>query len=166
MLPRKWPMTTQQHRSRQAPKTRRSHLPRRPHQVRSLHLHPGHHRRTANRWEGAYTRLEGKELVVAPKPRPFVGVSPGVPSSVVSDLKEQGYIVEEGDSAVDCAVRLYTASPHTLIGEPGLIDCIEASPGPLVRYWRWPEGRKSALCLTGDLDALSLLDYAGRLLAS
>jgi len=46
-----------------------------------------------------------------------------------------------------------------------LIETIEASPGPLVRYWRWPDGAKSALAVTGDMDALTLLDYAARLLA-
>jgi hypothetical protein len=44
-----------------------------------------------------------------------------------------------------------------------LVGHIEASPGPLARYWRSPDGAKSALCITEDLDALTLLDYAGRL---
>jgi hypothetical protein len=44
-----------------------------------------------------------------------------------------------------------------------LINYIETSPAPLVRYWRWPDGAKSALSVTGDLDALSLLDYVSRL---
>ena len=41
---------------------------------------------------------------------------------------------------------------------------IENSRTPLVRFWPWPDGQRSALCLTGDLDALSLADYATRLL--
>jgi hypothetical protein len=36
------------------------------------------------------------------------------------------------------------------------------SPAPLVKLGRWPDGAKSALCLTGDLDALSLVDYLSR----
>ena len=36
-------------------------------------------------------------------------------------------------------------------------------PGPVIRLWPWPNGMRSALCITGDLDALSLLDYAARL---
>lgn len=45
------------------------------------------------------------------------------------------------------------------------VNRVEASPGPLVRYWRWPAGAKSAMCVTGDLDALTLLDQISRLTA-
>jgi len=44
-----------------------------------------------------------------------------------------------------------------------LIEHIEASPGPLMKLGRWPDAAKSAFCLAGDLDALSLRDYMGRL---
>ena len=44
-----------------------------------------------------------------------------------------------------------------------LIRYIEESEGPLMRFSNWPSEAKSALCLAGDLDALSLRDYARRL---
>ena len=47
--------------------------------------------------------------------------------------------------------------------EVQLIDYIESSPVPLVRFSRWPNEFRSALCVTGDIDALSLVDYAARL---
>jgi hypothetical protein len=49
------------------------------------------------------------------------------------------------------------------VNEVQLIEVIESSPSPLVRYGRWPYGSKSALCISGDLDALTLFDYASRL---
>jgi len=50
-----------------------------------------------------------------------------------------------------------------LTSQVELIEHIEASTGPLIRYWRWPEGARSPMCVTGDVDALTLLDYAARL---
>lgn len=41
-------------------------------------------------------------------------------------------------------------------------DHVEGSGAPMVRLWRWPERAASALAVTGDLDAMSLGDYAGR----
>ena len=95
-------------------------------------------------------------------PRPFVGLPASAPEPVVSFLREQGYIVDTTATAVRCAIYL-DASTLDGLTQVQLVDRIEASPGPLVRYWRWPDGAKSALCITGDLDALTLLDYAGRL---
>ena len=76
-------------------------------------------------------------------------------------LREQGYVVDTTDTAVRCAIYLDAGSLDGL-NQVQLIDHIEASPGPLVRYWRWPD-EPSALCVTGDLDALTLFDYAARL---
>ncbi len=80
-------------------------------------------------------------------------------------MHEQGYILETGEQAMRCGLYLDSA---TLAGIPSgveLVSHIEAAQAPLVRYWRWPDAAKSALCVTGDLDSLSLLDYASRLLA-
>ena len=80
-------------------------------------------------------------------------------------LREQGYILDSSESATRCGVYLDAAALAGLPSEVQLIDHIEACPSPLIRYWRWPNGAKSVLSVTGDLDALSLLDYASRLLA-
>ena len=113
-------------------------------------------------WDGAYTRLQSSILDVPADPRPFIGLVALAPEPVGSFLREQGYIVDTADTAVRCAIYL-DASTLDGLTQVQLVDHIEALPGPLVRYWRWPNGARSALCITGDLDALSLLDYAGRL---
>jgi hypothetical protein len=46
--------------------------------------------------------------------------------------------------------------------ELGLLSDLERGTVPLVRLGRWPNGAGSALCLTGDLDALTIWDYALR----
>jgi hypothetical protein len=47
-------------------------------------------------------------------------------------------------------------------GEADVLDTIEAAPGPLVRLWRWPRSARSALAVTGDVDALTLRDFIVR----
>ncbi len=116
-------------------------------------------------WNGAYHQLRTKELDVPAEPRPFVGLPANAPKQVVSFLQEQGYILDMGETATRCATYIDAATLARLTSEVQLIDYIEASTGPLVRYWRWPSAAKSAMCATGDLDALTLLDYALRLFA-
>ena len=114
-------------------------------------------------WDGVYHQLGTKALHVPAEPRPFVGLPTNAPNRVVSFLREQGYILDTGETATRCGTYIGPATLAGLTSEVELIKTVEASPGPLVRYWRWPDGAKSALCITGDLDALTLLDYASRL---
>jgi hypothetical protein len=108
--------------------------------------------------------LSTRELDIPAEPRPFVGLPASTPEQTVSFLEEQGYILDSGETATSCGTYIDAATLARVTTEVELINHIEASSGPLIRYWRWPDGAKSAMCVTGDLDALSLLDYALRLL--
>ncbi len=114
-------------------------------------------------WDAAYRVLDGRVLSLPGDQYPFIGVSKYIPGQIVSFLKEQGYIVYSDEHASRCALYLDTSTQSQT--QVSLIDYIERSPAPLVRFWRWPEEAKSALCITGDLDALSLVDYLSRLVA-
>ena len=114
-------------------------------------------------WDGEYCQLRTRVLQVPADPRPFVGLPPDAPKQVVSFLREQGYILDCGETASRCGTHLSAATIARLTSQVELIEHIEASTGPLIRYWRWPDGARSAMCATGDVDALTLLDYATRL---
>lgn len=114
-------------------------------------------------WSGSYYQLRSQELDVPAEPRPFVGLPADAPKQTVSFLRNQGYVLDTGETATRCGTYIDAATLARLTSEVALIDYIEAATSPLVRYWRWPNGAKSALCISGDLDALTLLDYASRL---
>jgi hypothetical protein len=116
----------------------------------------------------AYRRLPRSAVLDVPaNPRPFVGLPADAPTRIVSFLREQGYVVDTGPGAPRCGVYLAGATLAGL-GDNLLkvVNCIETSDAPLVRYWRWPEGAGSVLAITGDLDALTLWDYTSRLFIS
>ena len=114
-------------------------------------------------WDGAYYQLRTRALHVPAEPRPFVGLSEDVPERMASFLREQDYILDTGDTAKTCATYIDAATLARQSSAVELVHHIEASSGPLVRYWRWPDGAKSAMCVSGDLDAITVLDYAARL---
>jgi hypothetical protein len=115
-------------------------------------------------WDGTYFQVIAQTLDVPLKPRPFVGISTDISKEIVSFLKDQGYILDTSNTASQCSVYLTKSVAAQQKTQVELIDWIENSTGPLVRYWRWPDGAKCALSVTGDLDALSLTDYAFRLI--
>ena len=114
-------------------------------------------------WSGEYRELPARELHLTGGTRPFVGLAANAPGRIVSFLREQGYILDTGETAARCATYIDAAALDKLTSEVELVNLVESSPGPLVRYWRWPHAARSAMCVSGDLDALTLFDYASRL---
>lgn len=114
-------------------------------------------------WDDVYRQLRARSLQVPAEPRPFLGLPANAPPHRVTFLREQGYILDMGETAPRCATYLDATVLDRMASDVDLISLIEASPGPLIRYWRWPDGARSVLSITGDLDAVSLLDYTTRL---
>jgi peptidoglycan/xylan/chitin deacetylase (PgdA/CDA1 family) len=114
-------------------------------------------------WDGDYHRLQSNVLEVSTNLRPFLGLSANVPERTISFLRDQGYILDASETARSCGIFLENDALSKMTNEVELVNYIETSSAPLVRFWRWPNGAKSALSVTGDLDALTLFDYASRI---
>ena len=93
---------------------------------------------------------------------PFVGVPRSVPEQRVAFLRNLGFVVRRGADASACSVYLPEDKVANATNRQ-LLDLVQSNPAPLVRFWHWPSRYRSALAVTGDLDALSLLDYAARI---
>lgn len=115
-------------------------------------------------WDGVYRRILTNVLEVPSTPRPFIGVAENIPMNILTLLQNQGYILDHSETASSCGIYLDDEILKKLSNDVDLINYIENSNTPLVRFWRWPDGTKSALCFTGDLDALTLIDYFTRIL--
>ena len=90
-------------------------------------------------------------------------MSPASSPYLLSFLRQQGYIVERAENAGSHS--FYLDRPQFgLEDERALLSLIEQGDFPLVRLGRWPNGAQSALCVTGDIDALSVWDYGLRFL--
>ena len=97
------------------------------------------------------------------RPRPFLGVHPAAPPQLSKFLRDQGYIVEVSTARDDYA-HFIERDQFTRRDERQLVDEIERDSFPLLRFGRWPHGSRSALSVTGDIDALTIRDYAYRIL--
>ena len=116
----------------------------------------------AEPWAGDYRQVPTTTCVVWAARQPFIGVSPACPPALIGFLRQQGYIVQVNHDSRAYPTYLDRADFAPKDERPLLIQ-IEKSAGPLVRLGRWPNGARSALCVTGDIDALTLWDYGLRL---
>lgn len=113
-------------------------------------------------WTDGYQRVETTTFTIRAPQRPFIGVSPGA-SKLADFLRQQGYIFEINEKR-DCYSHYFDQTEFTVEHERQLLAQIEGTDRPLVRLGRWPNGARSALAITGDIDALTLWDYGLRFL--
>jgi peptidoglycan/xylan/chitin deacetylase (PgdA/CDA1 family) len=114
-------------------------------------------------WDGRYRRVRAVDFEVTAKRRPFIGVTSRSSKRLASFLRQQGYIVEQAGSHQMHALIL-DRPEFSREDERSLLATIEDNDFPLVKLGRWPNGYRSALSITGDIDALTLWDYGLRLL--
>jgi peptidoglycan/xylan/chitin deacetylase (PgdA/CDA1 family) len=119
----------------------------------------------AESWADLYQRVKGTDFSLRAPRRPFIGVSRSSSPYLVSFLRQQGYIVEQAES--NQAHTFYLDRPRfEYADERPLLEQIERGNFPLLRLGRWPHAARSALCITGDIDALTLWDYGMRFLGT
>jgi hypothetical protein len=117
-------------------------------------------------WYDGYQRSSHPtSCIVLSQKRPFIGISPDASPNLVSFLQQQGYVIE-----ISTAAELYPLyldyRTFSAQQERSLLAKIEGDSFPLARLARWPNGARSALCITGDIDALTVWDYSLRFLGN
>jgi hypothetical protein len=112
-------------------------------------------------WYSSYQRVPGDEVTFRCDRRPFIGVSPRSSPELLAFLHQQGYLAEITDSEGTHTLFLDQPNYYREHERP-LLAHIEEGDFPLVRLGRWPGGARSALCVTGDIDALTIWDYGLR----
>jgi len=94
--------------------------------------------------------------------RPCVGVSPGSDRRALQVLEDLGFLVETGDAPGEVAAHLGRLDNEDYRTIDAAVSAVLASPHPLVRFGVWPRGNRSALAITGDIDALTVWDFFHR----
>jgi peptidoglycan/xylan/chitin deacetylase (PgdA/CDA1 family) len=112
-------------------------------------------------WRHGYRMVSERRFAVSAGPCPCIGLPAQAPLELLHFLTDLGYVVEVSDRSQDYAVYLNRSSFAPEDALP-LLSEIEADPAPLVRWACWPHGAGSALAVTGDVDALTVWDYAIR----
>lgn len=116
-------------------------------------------------WQDNFKRLTMTNFHFRASQRPWIGLSPESDPALNAFLKQQGYWVETSPDVQ--AYSIYLNYPKfTPEDERALLKQLDQDDAPLIRLGRWPHGARSALCVTGDIDALTLWDYGLRFLGN
>jgi peptidoglycan/xylan/chitin deacetylase (PgdA/CDA1 family) len=112
-------------------------------------------------WAEGYQQVQATAFTVHTPVRPLIGLSPAAAPTLCSFLQQQGYVVQvsEQDRGYVCYLDQTAFARED---QRWLLDHVERTAHHLVRLGRWPNGARSALAITGDIDALTLWDYGLR----
>jgi len=90
-----------------------------------------------------------------------IGVSPTCPPSLREFLHGEGFLAEQAASAQGHS--LFLSCPDFKLNEARkLLDEVDACTKPILRLWRWPNGCRSAFCISADICAIDLRDFIER----
>ena len=116
----------------------------------------------AEEWAGNYQSIESRDFIVESHLRPCIGVAPNSSPKAINFIESEGFIVEISEQPEDYGIYFDDLADFGESDERPISEAIEHSTAPLVRYWRWPNGAKSALAVTGDIDSMTLIDFVLR----
>jgi peptidoglycan/xylan/chitin deacetylase (PgdA/CDA1 family) len=116
-------------------------------------------------WHNGFSRVLGTSFHFRASNRPCIGLSPDSDPGLLDFLKQQGYLAEISSEVQRYSIHLNQAQ-FTSEDERPLLRRLAHSEAPLIRLGRWPDGAQSAMCVTGDIDALTLWDYGLRFLGN
>jgi peptidoglycan/xylan/chitin deacetylase (PgdA/CDA1 family) len=114
-------------------------------------------------WANGYRQVNTTTVTLHSPLRPFIGLSPVASPQLAHFLRQQGYITETSTHSQHYSYY-FDQTDVAADQERSILAKIEATDRPLVRLGRWPKGARSALAVTGDIDALTLWDYGLRFL--
>lgn len=115
-------------------------------------------------WFDGYQSVESRDFVIESTKKPVIGVKPDSSPRAIQLLRNEGYIVESGEQPDNYSVYLEGLAEFDKAEEKALSQKIEQTDAPLVRYWRWPNQARSAVSVTGDIDAITINDFILRIL--
>jgi peptidoglycan/xylan/chitin deacetylase (PgdA/CDA1 family) len=115
--------------------------------------------RPTSSWVNGSQVVEAREFIVEGASRPIIGVAANSSPASIDFLKQEGFIVEQSEESYGYGTYLADLGDFHEIDEKPLLDKLEASSAPLLRFWRWPSLSKSAMAVTGDLDSITLIDF-------
>ena len=106
---------------------------------------------------------ETEFLVESAGLKPCIGVHPRCSEALLRFLADEGFPYEVSDNSAGYSLFLKEYETFGRKNELELLERIEGSPNPIVRYWLWPDSKKSAFATSHDLDCVTLTDFLLRL---
>ncbi len=111
-------------------------------------------------WDDRYRVAPPGNFTIPTKQAPVISLDEDSPVGLKAFLQEEGFVIWDGLQSG--GYRLTGIETFSEKDKRKVLNTIETSGAPLVRLWRWPRLARSALSITGDIDAMTFVDFLRR----
>lgn len=116
--------------------------------------------------------IQARSFIVEAERCPCLALSPETPGSVLDFLLEQGYPAvystrEESQQYalyLDLPAGLGTTREEQIRQRSELVQQIEQLDAPFLHFACWPDGKRAALAISGDIDSVTIQDFFLRII--
>ena len=112
-----------------------------------------------------YSLINKHNFTIKSFKKPIIGISRDCSPKLGKFLKNEGFTFEISSDEDHYSIFLKNFQVFNEEDEMKVLKEIGNSHSPLIRFWRWPKGYRSALAITGDIDALTSADFFFRVFA-
>ena len=106
-----------------------------------------------------HTTKQREFFVVSGNLKPCIGVCPRCSGMLLNFLKDEGFAFEVSQDSSKYSLFIEGYEIFNRKDEQTLLNMIEESTNPIIRYWRWPQGKRCAFVTSHDLNCLTLIDF-------
>jgi len=106
-------------------------------------------------YKPVYSPVKDTTFVIKCKKKPIIGIHPGTDTEHKKYLSDQGFVWEESVQNENYCLYFREYREFKENDKLKIMSEIEKCPDQLVRIWKWPEGKRSAFTVTGDIDGLT-----------
>jgi len=110
-----------------------------------------------------YMVVKERSFILQSFRMPLVGLAANSSPKIQELLINEGIPFERSFERHKYAVFISDEDYTCEKDERKVLRKIDKSSWPLLRFWRWPDEYRSALALTGDIDAFTIFDFLQRL---
>ena len=123
-------------------------------------------------WFKDDVQVRASTFIVQATQCPCIGVSPNSPQEIDDFLYEQGYPfvhcspedAQQYAYYLDMPEGLGMTREEQLKRKSKIVHHIETLDAPFVYFGCWPDGRRAALSITGDIDSITVQDFFLRII--
>jgi peptidoglycan/xylan/chitin deacetylase (PgdA/CDA1 family) len=106
-----------------------------------------------------YSVIDKNSFTIRSSKRPTIGISKNSSPNLIKFLKNEGFVFEIPGDENNHSIFLNDLEVFNEDDEIKVLQKIDHTPSPVVRFWRWPNGCRSAVAITGDIDSLTSTDF-------
>ncbi|MFH1943912.1 MAG: polysaccharide deacetylase family protein [bacterium] len=111
----------------------------------------------------SYYIVDEAEWDIESPVKPIIGIDGETSDDVIGFVRSEGYPYELTEKPEEYSVFLRHRGDFGEREKRQVLENIDKTPKPFIRFWRWPYGARYSLAITGDIDGVSIWDFLGRL---